>query len=107
MYEKLRGETAFDVARVSPPDLALRGYADKLIADLEPLRRLPDATTVGAKREAAVMCMTGNRAKAKVRAHAQTHARPAAKSATRLRCATSSRINAPVVTSPMHPDLNA
>jgi len=24
MYEKLRGETAFDVAKVSPPDLALR-----------------------------------------------------------------------------------
>ena len=57
----------FDVAKMAP-GFALRiTDADELIAELARLQRLSHTAIARARREAAVMCLTGIRAEAKVR----------------------------------------
>jgi hypothetical protein len=57
----------FEAAKIAPEFALRRSDADELIDGLARLGDLPPATSASVKREAAVMCLTGVRAEAKVR----------------------------------------
>jgi hypothetical protein len=57
----------FDAAEIAPKFALELAGADELIGELARLQDLSPAATVRARREAAVMCLTGVRAEAKVR----------------------------------------
>jgi len=65
--DDVRIQRIFDAAEIAPKFALELADADELIAELARLRDLPPATAALARREAAVMCLTGIRAEAKVR----------------------------------------
>jgi hypothetical protein len=65
--DNARIERIFEAAEIAPKFALHITDALDLIAELARLQGLTPATTAHARREAEVMCLTGNRAEAKVR----------------------------------------
>ncbi len=65
--DDVRIRRIFDAAEIAPKFTLELADADELIAELARLRDLPPAAAARARREAEVMCLTGNRAEARVR----------------------------------------